>query len=131
MHKHIKFDIIINEGGLDVNTFAPILSVTGGDSDEQSGVATINKKRVKRPRRFKVLLHNDDYTTMEFVIYVLQQHFGKNSDEAYAIMLKVHHEGVGVCGVYTYEIAETKVQKVSREARANGHPLLCTFEPED
>jgi ATP-dependent Clp protease adaptor protein ClpS len=120
----------ISGGGLDGRIYAPTLSQTGGDSDEQSGVATVDKTKVKRPRRYKVLLHNDDYTTMEFVIYVLQKHFGKNSEEAYAIMLKVHHEGVGVCGVYTYEIAETKVQKVSREARSNGHPLLCTFEPE-
>lgn len=115
---------------LDHSQKAPILSANGSDTDEQSGVATKIKKKVQRPKKYKVLLHNDDYTTMEFVIYVLQKHFGKNADEAYAIMLKVHHEGVGVCGVYTYEIAETKVQKVSRDARANGHPLLCTSEPE-
>jgi len=130
MRKGRKLIKVNTESSLDVGVMAPILSTSGGDSDEQSGVATINKARTKHPRRYKILLHNDDYTTMEFVIYVLQKHFGKNSDEAYAIMLKVHHEGVGVCGVYTYEIAETKVQKVSRDARANGHPLLCTSEPE-
>jgi ATP-dependent Clp protease adaptor protein ClpS len=130
MRKGEELIILSLKHSLDEGSLAPILSTTGGENDEESGVATINKTRAKRPKRYKVLLHNDDYTTMEFVIYVLQKHFGKNSDEAYAIMLKVHHEGVGVCGVYTYEIAETKVQKVSRDARANGHPLLCTSEPE-
>lgn len=130
MRKRAQWFKISLGSRLDFYPAAPTLQTGGEDGEEQSGVTTIQKKRVQRPRRFKVLLHNDDYTTMEFVIYVLQKHFGKNSEEAYAIMLKVHHEGVGVCGVYTYEIAETKVQKVSQEARANGHPLLCTSEPE-
>ena len=84
----------------------------------------------KKPEYCKVLLLNDDYTTMEFVIYVLQRHFGKSDADAQAVMLKVHNEGVGICGVYTYEVAETKVAKVSQEAQANGHPLKCTAEPE-
>lgn len=115
---------------LDWRRFAPILSKEGEDSDEeqQSGVATADK--VKRPVRYKVLLHNDDYTTMEFVIYVLQKHFGKSFEEATAVMMKVHQDGVGICGVYTFEVAETKAKKVSKDAKANGHPLLCTIEPE-
>jgi ATP-dependent Clp protease adaptor protein ClpS len=109
---------------------APIL---GGDSENEgeSGVATVSRSKVKRPRQYKVLLHNDDYTTMEFVVYVLQRFFGKTSEEAQRIMLKVHTEGVGVCGVYTHEIAETKVTQVSKSAKENGHPLMCTMEPAD
>ncbi len=98
--------------------------------EEQGGISTIEKKKVKRPKLYKVLLHNDDYTTMEFVIYVLQKHFRKSTEEAQRIMLKVHNEGVGVCGVYTYEVAETKVSKVVKEAQEQSHPLLCTYEPE-
>lgn len=121
-----------SDDDLDSFSFNPILSNEDeGDQDEQSGVATVPKDKIKRPRRYKVLLHNDDYTTMEFVIYVLQKHFGKTVEEATAVMMKVHYEGVGVCGVYTYEIAETKAQKVAKDAKANGHPLLCTIEPED
>lgn len=100
------------------------------DTDEGSGVATAIKPKVKKPRLYKVLLHNDDYTTMEFVIYVLQKHFGKSLADAQGIMLKVHNEGVGVCGVFTYEVAESKVAKVSQDAKDNGHPLKCTTEPE-
>lgn len=109
---------------------APIL---GSDSENEgeSGVATVSRSKVKRPRQYKVLLHNDDYTTMEFVVYVLQRFFGKTSEEAQRIMLKVHTEGVGVCGVYTHEIAETKVTQVSKAAKENGHPLMCTMEPTD
>lgn len=114
---------------LDVPIFNPILSEEE-DHEGGSGVATIKKPKVKKPRRYKVLLHNDDYTTMEFVVYVLQKHFGKSLADAQGIMLKVHNEGVGVCGVFTYEVAESKVAKVSREAKENGHPLMCTTEPE-
>jgi len=113
---------------LDDNRFNPILS----EEDEygEGGVATIKKIKVKKPRKYKVLIHNDDYTTMEFVIYILQKVFAKNLEEAQAIMLKVHNEGIGVCGVYSYEIAETKSEKVNQEAKENGHPLKCTIEPE-
>lgn len=121
-----------SDDDLDSFSFNPILSNEDeGEQDEQSVVATVPKDKIKRPRRYKVLLHNDDYTTMEFVIYVLQKHFGKTVEEATAVMMKVHYEGVGVCGVYTFEIAETKAQKVAKDAKANGHPLLCTIEPED
>lgn len=104
--------------------------MSSDDSEGESGVVTAKKVKVKRPSLYRVLLHNDDYTTMEFVIYVLQKYFHKSSEEAQAIMLKVHREGVGVCGVYTFEVAETKASKVSRDARENGHPLKCSVEPE-
>lgn len=113
---------------LDRGPFAP--NFHEGDTDEEGGLATINNTELKRPRRYKVLLHNDDYTTMEFVIFVLQKFFNKTLEEAQRIMLQVHHEGVGICGVYTYEIAETKAQKVTQAAKENGHPLLCTIEEE-
>ena len=97
---------------------------------EESGLATAPKPTVKQPRRFKVLLHNDDYTTMEFVIDVLVTFFSKSQTEATQIMLSVHHRGTGVCGVFTREIAETKVAQVSEYARKNGMPLKCTMEAE-
>jgi ATP-dependent Clp protease adaptor protein ClpS len=100
------------------------------DKDEQSGTATISKQKLQRPRMYKVLMHNDDYTTMEFVILVLQKFFNKNYDDAQAIMLDVHKQGFGVCGIYTYEVAESKVAKVIKYARDNGHPLRCSTEPD-
>ncbi len=97
---------------------------------EEGETGVVVRKKVKKPSRYKVLLHNDDYTTMEFVVYILKSVFGKSSEQATAIMLQVHHDGQGVCGVYTHEVAETKMKKVSTEAKKNGHPLLCTIEPE-
>ncbi len=99
------------------------------DKDEQSGVATIRKEKLQTPRMYKVLMHNDDYTTMEFVILILQKYFNKNYTEAQAIMLEVHTRGFGVCGIYTYEVAESKASKVVKYARDNDHPLKCTIEP--
>lgn len=99
------------------------------DKDEQSGVATIKKEKLQPPRKYKVLMHNDDYTTMEFVVHVLQKYFQKSSTEAQAIMLEVHTRGFGICGIYTYEVAESKVAKVTKYARENGHPLKCSTEP--
>lgn len=98
--------------------------------DEDGGTATIIQKKIQLPKKFKVLLHNDDYTTMEFVIFILQAVFHKSLVEAEKIMLDVHRQGLGVCGVYTHEIAESKAKKVERLARENSHPLLCTIEPE-
>ncbi len=83
---------------------------------------------VREPRQYKVLLHNDDYTSMEFVIFVLIRVFRKSTDEATSIMLAVHEEGIGICGVYTHEIAETKVAQVYGMAREAGFPLRCTLE---
>lgn len=101
------------------------------DKDEQSGVATIRKEKLQAPRMYKVVMHNDDYTTMEFVILVLQKFFNKSSPEAHAIMLEVHTRGFGICGIYTFEVAESKVAKVTKYARENGHPLKCSTEPSD
>ena len=100
------------------------------DREEQSGTATISKTKLQPPKMHKVLMHNDDYTTMEFVILVLQKFFSKGFEEAQGIMLEVHHKGYGVCGIYTFEVAESKVAKVIKYARENGHPLKCSTEPE-
>ncbi len=86
---------------------------------------------VREPRLYRVLLHNDDYTSMDFVIFVLVKIFRKNADEAHEIMLSVHERGIGLCGIYTREIAETKVMQVRSMARDAGFPLLCTSEKID
>jgi len=93
---------------------------------EESDVSTDHD--IREPSQYKVLLHNDDYTTMEFVVYALMQVFHKSVEEATQIMLNVHEKGIGVCGLYSFEIAETKVETVTRMARENGHPLKCTME---
>lgn len=108
---------------------APILSEED-EGEGESGVATVTRNRTKKPPRYKVLLHNDDYTTMEFVVEILRTVFGMNNQKAQMVMLKIHTEGFGVCGVYTFEIAETKMGKVSQMAREHGHPLKCTIEEE-
>ncbi len=94
----------------------------------QSSPEISAEDEIKEPRRFKVLLHNDDYTTMDFVIYVLKKVFNKTEGEAVQIMMKVHKNGIGVCGVYTKEVAETKVIMVKNLARKEGFPLKCTME---
>ena len=99
-----------------------------GFEDPGTGVVVKPRTRTKRPSMYKVLLLNDDYTPMEFVVHVLQRFFRKSEAEATEIMLKVHRQGVGVCGVYTYEIAETKVSQVMDLARKHQHPLQCTME---
>ena len=91
---------------------------------------TRSERKTARPRMFRVLIHNDDYTPMEFVVHVLERFFGKGRDEATRIMLHVHQKGVGICGVYTYEVAETKVTQVMDFARNHQHPLQCTMEKE-
>ena len=95
---------------------------------EQPGAALDVAEDVREPKRFKVLLHNDDYTTMDFVVKVLVVVFHKNENDATQIMLSVHHHGVGVCGEYTAEVAEMKVSLVHRLARENGYPLKCSME---
>lgn len=98
--------------------------------DEQGDVATVKKKKSKtiQPRMYKVILLNDDYTTMDFVIAVLESIFQKSAAEAVQIMLQVHHKGRGMCGVYTKQIAETKVIQVHTRAQSEGHPLRCAIE---
>lgn len=101
-----------------------------GDSDNQVGVATKTRAKPKKPSQYKVLLLNDDYTPMEFVVHVLERFFNKGREDATQIMLHVHQKGVGICGVYTYEVAETKVTQVLDLARQHQHPLQCTMEKE-
>lgn len=103
-----------------------------GDDDGGSGtgVITKTKPKTKKPSLYKVLLLNDDYTPMEFVVHVLERFFNKGRDEATVIMLHVHQHGVGICGLYTYEVAETKVTQVMDFARQHQHPLQCTMEKE-
>ena len=102
------------------------------DGDPREGVGTITKTKPKvaRPSLYKVLLLNDDYTPQEFVVWLLEAVFQKGREEATRIMLHVHQTGIGVCGVYTYEVAETKVAQVLELARRNEHPLQCTMEKE-
>ena len=88
------------------------------------------EQALKPPAMYKVLLLNDDYTPMEFVVHILERYFAKNREEATKIMLHVHQKGVGVCGVYTYEVAETKVARVVELSRQHQHPLQCTMERE-
>ena len=101
-----------------------------GRGDPAASVITKVKPKTKRPHLYRVLILNDDYTPMEFVVDVLQHIFQKNREEATKIMLHVHQKGVGVCGVYTYEVAETKVTQTVDYARKNQHPLQCTLEKE-
>ena len=96
----------------------------------QLGTATSNEQRTAKPNLFKVFMHNDDYTTMDFVIEVLQSIFHKESADATFMMLQIHRRGQALCGLYPFEIAETKVDKVHKQARAAGFPLHCTLEPE-
>jgi ATP-dependent Clp protease adaptor protein ClpS len=114
-------------------------NITNSDDDDDKqgggqgpGTGTVVKVRPKtqKPSMYRVLLLNDDYTPMEFVVHVLERFFNKSREAATEIMLHVHHRGVGVCGVYTYEIAETKVSQVVDFARRHQHPLQCTMEKE-
>lgn len=100
------------------------------DNENGTGVVVESKPKTKKPSMYKVLMLNDDYTPMEFVVHVLEQFFSKNREEATRIMLHVHRRGVGICGVYTYEVAETKVTQVVDYARRHQHPLQCTLEKE-
>lgn len=97
----------------------------------EDGLAVKVKVKTKKPSLYKVLLLNDDFTPMEFVVYVLERVFRKDRTEATDIMLKVHQDGVGIAGLYTYEVAETKVDQVMTLARKHEHPLQCTMEKED
>ena len=102
----------------------------GNDGGAGTGLATKTRTRTKQPTPYRVLMLNDDYTPMEFVVQVLETFFGKSREEATRIMLHVHKKGVGLCGVYTYEVAETKVTQVMDAARQAQHPLQCTMEKE-
>jgi ATP-dependent Clp protease adaptor protein ClpS len=110
----------------------PIMMANGPNDDGldegETGVATRTRPKTKKPSNYKVLMLNDDYTPMEFVVYVLERFFNKSREDATRIMLHVHQNGVGVCGVFTYEVAETKVAQVIDSARRHQHPLQCTME---
>jgi ATP-dependent Clp protease adaptor protein ClpS len=99
-----------------------------GDSEGQVGLATKTRAKPKKPSQYKVLLLNDDYTPMEFVVMVLKRFFRMDLEQATRVMLHVHQKGVGVCGIFPYEVAETKVHQVMDVARENQHPLQCTLE---
>jgi ATP-dependent Clp protease adaptor protein ClpS len=100
------------------------------ETEDESAIATENEEKVERPRMYNVLLHNDDYTTMEFVVMVLSQIFHHSEEDAVRIMLHVHHKGVGVAGTYSYEVAETRADKTMQMAREHEFSLRCTVEPE-
>ena len=108
-----------DEGGDDDRT---------GDGAGQVGIATKTRAKPKKPSQYKVLLLNDDYTPMEFVVMVLKRFFRMDLEQATRVMLHVHQRGVGVCGIFPYEVAETKVNQVMDFARENQHPLQCTLE---
>ena len=98
--------------------------------EDDSQVLTDSKTKLEKPKLFKVLLHNDDFTTMEFVVYVLKTVFHRSDTEAFSVMMKVHNEGVGVAGIYTYEVAQMKAEKAMNLARVEEFPFLCTVEEE-
>ena len=100
------------------------------DIEREGSVLTERKAKLEKPKLFKVLLHNDDFTTMEFVVFVLEYVFKLSEPEAFAIMLKVHNEGIGMAGVYPYEVANMKAEKAMNLAKARDYPLLCTVEEE-
>jgi len=115
---------------------APLCGMAGDDNDSRrdSGLKELlapEQTRLKPPPLYRVILLNDDYTPMEFVVAVLQRFFGMNAETATRVMLKVHTEGKGVCGVFPKEIAETKAVQVNEHARAAEHPLLCDIEADD
>lgn len=111
-------------------SFGPGDDEPGREERRQTGILLKPRPKTKKPSMYKVLLLNDDYTPMEFVVHILERFFNKNRQEATDVMLHVHRRGVGICGIYTYEIAESKVQQVMDFARANEQPLQCTMEKE-
>ncbi|MGH9802788.1 MAG: ATP-dependent Clp protease adaptor ClpS [Blastocatellia bacterium] len=100
------------------------------DTQHGADVLTEQKQKLQKPPLYKVILHNDNYTTMEFVVFVLVDVFHHSENEAIHVMLQVHNQGLGVAGVFTFEIAETKVAKVAMLAQESEYPLLCTLEKE-
>lgn len=114
-------------------TYGPLMMADDGKDDadkdgDQVSIATKTRAKPKKPSQYKVLMLNDDYTPMEFVVMVLKRFFGMDLEQATRVMLHVHQKGVGVCGIFPYEVAETKVNQVMDLARQNQHPLQCTLE---
>jgi ATP-dependent Clp protease adaptor protein ClpS len=104
--------------------------IGNGGSGTGTGVVAKTRPKTKKPSLYKVLILNDDYTPMEFVVHILEKFFNKGREQAVEIMLHVHRHGVGICGVFTFEVAETKVAQVIEFARRHQHPLQCTMEKE-
>ena len=135
MH-HVLYPAPRQTGRLCVASVARLSVLAAGDDDGdkrsggdgQVGVATRTRTKPKKPSMFKVLMLNDDYTPMEFVVLVLKRFFSMDLEQATRVMLHVHQRGVGVCGIFPYEIAETKVNQVMDFAAQNQHPLRCTLE---
>ena len=136
MHKLSPSRVRLNETATLSGAATAPVRATRRDSDNGNndgnnpdlGVVTKTRTRTRKPAMYKVLMLNDDYTPMEFVVHVLERFFSKSREESTRIMLHVHRRGVGVCGVFTYEVAETKVTQVMDLARQNQHPLQCTIE---
>jgi ATP-dependent Clp protease adaptor protein ClpS len=104
--------------------------IGNGGSGTGTGVVAKTRPKTKKPSLYKVLILNDDYTPMEFVVHILEKFFNKGREQAVEIMLHVHRHGVGICGVFTFEVAETKVAQVIEFSRRHQHPLQCTMEKE-
>lgn len=102
----------------------------GGSPEYGDQLVTRERTTTRRPRRYKVVMHNDDYTSMEFVVRVLRHHFHKTETEANRVMLEIHHKGFGIAGIYAYDVAETKMAQVVSEAREEGMPLMISLEAE-
>ena len=100
------------------------------DFDKDFDVATESETRLEKPKLYKVVLHNDDYTTMEFVVFILRTVFHRSESEAYVVMMKVHEAGIGIAGIFTFEVANMKAEKAMNISRAQEYPLLCTVEEE-
>jgi ATP-dependent Clp protease adaptor protein ClpS len=119
---------ISGDGLVSQKPITPVM-MAGEDDGTDTGVAVQTKARTRRPPMYKVLLLNDDFTPMEFVVMVLERFFGMNHSQAFELMLTVHKKGLAVVGVFSYEIAETKIRRVTEIARRNGYPLRCSMEP--
>lgn len=127
-HRSLSFPLDALFQRVDIAHSVPTFGTQESDPDFDSDTAIAEKVRIAEPKRWAVLLLNDDYSTMEFVIEVLKKFFAKGDEEAARIMWSVHHHGRGVAGVYSFEIAETKVLQVESYARSKGHPLKCDME---
>lgn len=133
-HRGVDYTYVMTRDDMSTDPLAPTLSGSrdGGQQDDggEGGLAIAPAKpKLKRPPLYRVILLNDDYTPMEFVVQVLEQFFGLNREKATQVMLAVHTKGKGVCGIYPQDIAETKAAQVNQSARDSGHPLLCEVEP--
>jgi len=104
--------------------------MAGKKREREGDVALKPRKKTKKPELYKVLVHNDDYTSMDFVVMVLESIFSKSPAEAYRVMIHVHESGIGIAGVYSHDVAETKVALTHAAAKDAGHPLRCSIEPE-